>query len=304
MMRTPALRIRRARFRAIAIAALFLLLCDAGRASRPDTTFRAEVLEDSVYAPALHRHLLYRAVVPRSPGLTQHRAALFLLHGFGGDHRSWTSSVDLTSIVDSTGLVVITPNGENSWYVNSATDSLDRFEDAIVTTLLPAVTGKFHIDSARVGVAGFSMGGFGALSLGLRHPAQFVFIGAFSASLDVPLGIPDLERNNRGGLRQSLEQAFGTDPSEWPAGDPRTYLHGRDSASVPYLYLATGIRDEFTGRLSLYRDFADILRENRFAYEYHETPGRHNWAYCRQEIGPCVRTFLRIIESAKPVDNP
>ena len=77
-----------------------------------------------------------------------------------------------------------------------------------------------------------------------------------------------------------------------------------DSASVPYLYLANGIRDEFTLRLSLYRAFADMLREHRFAYEYHETPGRHNWEYCRQEIGSCVRTFLRITGSAKPVDNP
>jgi S-formylglutathione hydrolase FrmB len=148
------------------------------------------------------------------------------------------------------------------------------------------------------------MGGFGALSLGLHHPKQFVFIGAFSASLDVPLGIPELERNNRGELRQSLEQAFGTEPSLWRAGDPGARLRDMDSASVPYLYLANGIRDEFPLRLSLYRAFADMLRENRFAYEYHETPGRHNWEYCRQEIGPCVGVFLRIIGSRAPGGNP
>jgi putative tributyrin esterase len=206
-------------------------------------------------------------------------------------------------MVDTTGLVIITPDGRNSWYVDSATDSLARYDDAIVTTLLPAVIRKFHIDSARVGVAGFSMGGFGALSLGLHHPAEFVFIGAFSASLDVPLGIPALERNNRGELRQSLEQAFGTDTSQWAARDPRTLLLGRDPASLPYIYLATGIRDEFTLRLSLYREFADMLRANQFAYEYHETPGRHNWGYCRQEIGPCIRTFLRIAESGRSVEQ-
>ena len=169
-------------------------------------------MEDSMYSPALRRHLLYRAVLSRTHDLSRRHPGLFLLHGFGGDYRSWTSSVDLPHIVDTTDLVIITPDARNSWYVNSVTDSLARYEDAIVTDLLPSVVRKFHLDSTKIGIAGFSMGGFGALSLGLHHPKQFVFIGAFSASLDVPLRIPELERNNRGELRQSLEQAFGTDP--------------------------------------------------------------------------------------------
>jgi putative tributyrin esterase len=252
------------------------------------------VIEDSVLSPALHHVLQFRAVVPAPCDTCGKPAGLILLHGFGGDHRSWTSSVNLREIAGTFHIVIITPNGHDSWYVNSATDSLNRYDDAIIRDLLPAVTRLYHIDSSKVGVAGFSMGGFGALSLGLHHPDKFRFIGALSASLDVPMGMPDLGRNDRLGLKPSLEAAFGTDPAGWPSHDPVTCLKGMDSPSVPYLYLATGISDEFKLRISLYHAFADFLTSRRVAYEFHETPGRHNWAYCQQELGPLVKRMMAL----------
>jgi S-formylglutathione hydrolase FrmB len=199
--------------------------------------------------------------------------------------------------MDTSHLVIITPDGRNSWYVNSITDTLDRYEDALIHDLLPIVIHRFHIDSTKTGVAGFSMGGYGALSLGLRHPDAFRFVGALSASLDLPLGIPDLERNGRGGLRASIEHAMGTDPLAWSAFDLRERLQTLDSASAPYLYLVTGIQDEFLLRLSLYRSFAESVRERGITYEFHESPGRHTWAFCEQEIGSLIRRFLSIVDA-------
>ena len=114
-------------------------------------------------------------------------------------------------------IAVIMPDGENSWYVNAVNDSAGHYEDALLQDLLPAIRQRTRIDTTRMGVAGLSMGGFGALELGLRHATTFRFIGALSASLDVPFGIPDLERNGRGGLRGSLNTIFGADTSRWAA---------------------------------------------------------------------------------------
>ena len=45
-----------------------------------------------------------------------------------------------------------------------------------VLRLLEEVTGKVHVDPARVYLTGLSMGGFGVWSIGLRHPQRFAAI--------------------------------------------------------------------------------------------------------------------------------
>jgi S-formylglutathione hydrolase FrmB len=138
------------------------------------------------------------------------------------------------------------------------------------------------------------MGGYGALVLGLRHPDLFCFVGSMSGSPDVPLGIPDLERNGRGGMRASVEHAFGADTSSWAGFAPERIVRTIDTASAPYLYLANGIQDEFAARLLFYRSFADIARGRGMRYEYHETPGRHSWEYWTREIDPLLRRFSEL----------
>ena len=276
------------------LAALILAVCVTQYGLSAGPTHEMQMADDSVYSPSLHRYMVFRVISPSAPASADLRMGLFLLHGFGGDHTNWSSFVDLPGAIDTALLVIISPNGENSWYVNSVTDSLAGFENAIVDDVYPAVMRKYHIDSSRVGVAGFSMGGFGALSLGLRHPEKFRFVGAMSASLDVPFGIPDLELHGRGGLRLSMEIAVGTDAARWNEFDLVARARALKGSAAPYLYLVTGIKDEYRKRLSLYRTFADSLRTFDLAYEFHEVPGRHDWKYCRQEIGPMIRRMLLV----------
>ena len=253
------------------------------------------VTEDSLYAPKLHRMMHYRLLVPEPAAAGTTLPTLVLLHGFTGNHRNWTDLTDLKDIVRGMQIAIIMPDGENSWYVNAANDSAGRYEDALLQDLLPAIQRRIPIDTTRMGVAGLSMGGYGALALGLRHPHQFRFIGALSASLDVPLMIPDLEKNGRGGLKASLVTVFGRDTSLWAAHAPIRLAAALRKGDVPYLYLASGIQDEFALRLSLYREFADLLRSRGLAYEYHETPGKHSWEYWGQEIPGVIHRFLAIV---------
>jgi S-formylglutathione hydrolase FrmB len=121
------------------------------------------------------------------------------------------------------------------------------------------------------------------------------FIGALSASLDVPFLIPDLERNGRAGLRSSLETIFGRDTSRWASHAPFRLAMAIRKEDAPYLYLANGIQDEFALRLPVYREFANLLRSRGLPYEYHETPGRHSWEYWGQEISGVLHRFLATI---------
>jgi putative tributyrin esterase len=253
------------------------------------------VTEDSVFSPRLHRTMHYRLLVSDPGGTGRKLPTLVLLHGFTGNHRNWTDLTDIKNVVTGSSIAVIMPDGENSWYVNAANDSAGPYEDALLQDLLPSIAGRTPIDTTRMGIAGLSMGGYGALTLGLRHPRLFHFIGALSASLDIPFMIPDLERNGRSNLRSSLDTIFGRDTSSWASHAPLRLAAAIERAEAPYMYLANGIQDEFILRLSLYREFADLLRARSLPYEYHETPGRHSWEYWRQEIPGVVHQFLVIV---------
>ena len=253
------------------------------------------VSEDSVYSPKLHRTMHYRLLVSDPAGTGSRLPTLVLLHGHSGNHRDWTDLTDIEQVVAGRVIAVVMPHGENSWYVNAANDSAGPYEDALLQDLLPSVASHAPIDTTRMGIAGLSMGGYGALTLGLRHPRLFRFIGAMSASLDIPLMIPDLERNGRGGLRSSLTMIFGHDTSSWGSHAPFRLAAAVRREEAPYVYLVNGIHDEFALRLSLYRELADLLRSRTLSYEYHETPGRHAWEYWGQEIPGVVHRFLAIV---------
>jgi putative tributyrin esterase len=268
-------------------AILFVLL-----GLHPLTT--PSVVEDSLFSPILHRTMHYRLLVAGETHEGPPLPVLVLLHGFGGDQRAWTDLTTIEEAVADTRIAIIMPAGENSWYVNAVNDSAGRYEDALLQDLLPAIRRRVPIDTTRMGVAGLSMGGYGALALGLRHPDHFRFIGALSASLDVPFGIPDLERNGRGGLKGSLQIIFGPDTSYWARYAPERLAQRIEPSASPYLYLANGIQDEFALRLTLYRSFADLLRSRGLHYEYHETPGRHAWEYWNREIHGVLRRFLEV----------
>jgi S-formylglutathione hydrolase FrmB len=284
-------RLRRALKRQLLIASSLAAVLISGLIS---ALAQSKPIEDSLYTASLQHVTRFRVCLPSLDGGSGRYPVLLLLHGFSGNFRNWTDQANVQKYAGLDSVVIVTPDGDNSWYVNSFTDTSARFEDAYVNELLPYVNRKYPVDDRFVGIAGMSMGGYGALTIGLRHPDRFRFIGAISASLDIPFGISDLGQNDRAGFRASLERAFGKDTAGWAAVTVQRIAAHIDTARVPYIYLVNGIQDEFVLRLSLYRAFADILRGRGIRYEYHETPGRHTMSYGAREIGPLIQRFKEL----------
>ena len=66
---------------------------------------------------------------------------LYLLHGITGSHEDWTHKTNLTAYAAPLPLIIVMPDGENSWYSNSATRPDYRYEDFIVKELVPGKRG-------------------------------------------------------------------------------------------------------------------------------------------------------------------
>lgn len=108
---------------------------------------------------------------------------LILLHGAGGNERSWANIADLPTLADRHQRIIVSAScGPYSWYVDhdAAGEAVNRAETALVTAMLPALDARFRTLAGERWITGLSMGGYGALRLGLRRPDLFSAVGALS----------------------------------------------------------------------------------------------------------------------------
>ncbi|HEX6096702.1 MAG TPA: alpha/beta fold hydrolase [Thermoanaerobaculia bacterium] len=176
-----------------ALAAL-LVVATLGIGAQPAGTI--QYLE--LHSQALEGNLLgdpadQEVAVYLPPGYDKSTArypVLYLLHGIGGGFTDWTKHWDLRGSMDaviaagSPPFLVVMPNGGNrlggGFYMDSPVSG--KWETYIVGELLPHIDRAFRTRTAADsrGIAGHSMGGFGALRLAMRHPDLFTSVYAMS----------------------------------------------------------------------------------------------------------------------------
>lgn len=265
-------------------------------APRPaDTTDRLR--EESVESAALGRTMRYRVLVPQGYGQSLRRyPVLILLHGLMGDYRDWSTRSNLAEHSAHIPLVIVMPDGENSWYTNSAGDAKAKFEDYILNDLIQDVEQKYDVIRSSYGraIAGLSMGGFGALKLALRRPRRFVMAASFSGAL--PAARDESLAANMGKEGERLRQIFGPAGSETRrANDVYALVEAMPKEQAPYIYLDCGTDD---GLLAANRQMSATLKTAGVAYEYHEYPGAHTWNYWDARIKEALPLIVRKLEAA------
>src|SRR5580765_8022960 len=150
---------------------------------------------------------------------------LYFLHGLGGD-QSFLASSGASSAIEEAWeekrlgqFVIITPQGENSFYINSR-DGHILYEDFFVREFVPQMERRFRLLHDREGraISGVSMGGYGALRFAFKYPRMFVSVSAHMPALleELPHG------SSETGLAAFLGSAFGSPLNErfWKENTP------------------------------------------------------------------------------------
>ncbi len=110
-----------------------------------------------------------------------------------------------------------------------------RMESYLLQELLPLVGQHLPVDTTRPGLMGHSMGGHGALTLGLRHPGRFRSLSAF-APICAPMQCPWGQKAFSGYL--------GADTTTWAAHDATALVQG--GAVFPQgILIDQGLGDKF-----------------------------------------------------------
>jgi len=122
---------------------------------------------------------------------------LYLLHSWGENNHAWLDSqhsqgLNIAKSMDSlihkaaiNDMIIVAPDCSNrlggSWYVNSSSGG--NWEEFLINDLIEFVDKKYRTVSSPAyrGVAGHSMGGYGALRIGLSNTDRFGSIYAMSS---------------------------------------------------------------------------------------------------------------------------
>ena len=118
---------------------------------------------------------------------TKFYPVVYLLHGAWGSYRDWPKKADLRSLASQYGVIIVCPDGQDSWYFDSPIDPQFQFETYITQELRQYVESHYRTINERKyrAITGLSMGGHGALWLAWRHPEIYGSCGSMEGGVDI-----------------------------------------------------------------------------------------------------------------------
>jgi S-formylglutathione hydrolase FrmB len=251
--------------------------------------------------------LPYSVVLP--PGYEERRVkeqsrypVLYLLHGLTGHYSNWIEKTRLKEYAAAYRIIIVTPEGNDGWYTDSATVPADKYETYILEELIPDVESRYRALNKREyrAIAGLSMGGYGALKFGVKHPDKFIFAASMSGAVDVATRMEDYLKVKWEALTVSVRQTYGApDGTTRADNDLFKLVRGFPAerfASLPFLYLDCGTED---GLVAPNRELAAILLERKIPHEFRQLPGKHNWIYWDQQVQDVLKLAAQKM-SSKP----
>jgi S-formylglutathione hydrolase FrmB len=272
-------------------------------------------------SPSVGRAMKYNVVLPAKYDQTTDRyPVLYLLHGLTGNYTNW-GRMGVPRYAREYDLIVVMPDAGNSWYANwskSDEGQKNNWEDAIVKDLIGHVDATYRTIARREGRAinGLSMGGYGAIMLGLRHPDLFCSIGSHSGALSFARQAAERIKNGQQARRPGNPpsttptpgidiEGFSSPAERTPKGtlwatvedcaayDPFQLVLKTPKEKLPHIYLDCGTED---GLIRSQRALVKLLDENKITYTAGEAPGAHNGQYWTREVGVSMAVQHAVIQ--------
>jgi enterochelin esterase-like enzyme len=237
---------------------------------------------------------------------------VYLLHGLGDDETSWLEYGQISQYADKAvndkeiiPMIFVMPQGFRTYYVNDYKASF-LYQDMFVNELVPFIDSLFRTipEKGKRAVMGYSMGGFGAMILPLKHPEMF--------GVSVPLSM-----SVRTDDQYKTEDAGGWD-EQWGRlfGEPGF----KDSARITEYYRQNSpfhvlpkMQPEIFKNLRIYMDNGDkeqtlcrsneelhiLMRRLGIPHEYRVRNGGHSFEYWCTAL-PDAMNFISDAFELKP----
>ena len=233
-------------------------------------------------------------VIEGEPGV------LYLLHGLAANAGEWTRFSKIEYYAKKYNLIIVMPEVQRSFYCTSYSGP-DYFR--YVADELPKICNtwfRLPKDREKTFIAGESMGGYGAVKIGLSRPRQFGAIASLSGVLDYPAIVERiLDRSWPEMSVREMQALHG--PEAKPDKDADVIALVKAAArdpERPRLIQLCGTED------FLYEDnqrFRRTAEEAGYGHTYLEGPGDHEWPYWDKAIQRAIQFFWGLDLASTPL---
>ena len=263
------------------------------------------------YSEAVQRNMVINVVLPRDYEKTELRyPVLYLCHGLTSNYNEF-KYVGIPEYLNRFDMIVVMVDVGNSWYVNWAKSEggeKNNFADLVCVDIINYVDKHYRTIADRKGRAinGISMGGFGAISLGLSHPELFCSIASHSGALAWARSQKEvLQKGEKPWViwEQAYEdtvtryrginvEGYSTPKERTPKGqpfvkpedidavDPFTLILEVPKEKLPHIYLDCGLENRL---ISSTREVMQVMVENDIPFHYGQSAGKHEEDYWGRE---------------------
>lgn len=154
----------------------------------PLSAQRVDTIE--VYSPKMKKSIKNVVILPESYDKSKDVKfpVLYLLHGHGGRYDYWVGvKKTLPQDASKWNIIIVCPDGQNSWYWDSPVDPNFQFDTYVSSELVAHIDKNYKTIASRSGraITGLSMGGHGGLWLGINHQDVFGACGSMSGGVDI-----------------------------------------------------------------------------------------------------------------------
>ncbi|GAB2028108.1 alpha/beta hydrolase [Lactovum odontotermitis] len=197
---------------------------------------------------------------------------LYLLHGMSGNENSWLIRAGIDRLIRHTNVAVVMPSTDLGWYTKTKY-GMDYFE--ATAHELPRVIHEFFPNLSekreKTFIAGLSMGGYGAVKLGLATN-KFSYVASLSGALKLPGHVTENPEYWQG--------IFGSE-EEFKTSDDNLSNLIQHSDERPKIYAWCGAQDELYAGSNV---FIEELKTLGYDVTYETSDGIHDWYYWTQKI--------------------
>ena len=225
---------------------------------------------------------------------------VYLLHGLTDNYSAWMRYSSVEKHAVKYNVAVVMPEVQRSFYCDTAYGA-KYF--TYVADELPSICNRwFRLDPKKENtfIVGESMGGYGAVKIGLSRPKRYGAIASLSGVLDYPALCRRIHAGDWGDmLPQELGAIHGS--SGMPDEDEDVLELVRQAAADPHrprLIQMCGTEDFLYGDNQVFRQTAE---EANYGHTYLEGPGDHEWPYWDKAIQRAFQFFCGLDLESSPI---
>lgn len=253
-----------------ALSLIFLLLCihfSVLGAQPPQNV--------PVHSEAMGKDISTIIMLPDDYDGQKRYPTLYLLHGWHMKNTEWLRvQRELPDMATRYGIILVCPDGANSWYWDSPINPAMRYETFVARELPRYMDEHYSVIPARAcrAITGLSMGGHGALWIALHHQETFGACGSMSGGVDI----------RRFPNNWNIQDALGSyeeNPQRWADYTVMTQLHLIRPGLAIIIDCGT---DDFFYEVN--ENLHRALLERKIPHDYISRPGAHNARYWRNSI--------------------